>query len=165
MMFTLKWENNPQAEIEALMKRFAELPRHIAKKHLQAAMKRTMKDGVPILRGFTPPIGVTRGRRKKGVTRSTGALRRAVTTKSKYIGKNADGVVWGVVGYKYGVESRKALWLDEGTKYIAPRRILSQFRSAYDGPSLEKLKTEMAAALEKAAAELASGMNPGYKGS
>lgn len=160
-MISLTWANNPQAEIQALMNRFAALPRHIAKKHLQAAMKRTMKDGVPILRSFTPPVGVRRGRRRKGEIRSTGRLRRAVTTKARYIGRNADGVVYGVVGYKYGFESKKALWLDEGTKYIEPRGILRQFHAAYDGPSLSKLKSEMAAALEKAANELASGKNPG----
>ena len=163
-MISLTWQNNPNGDIQALMARFAELPRHIAKKHLQAAMRRAIKDGVPVLRSLTPPLGVTRGRAKKGEKRTTGALRRAVTTKAKYIGKNADGVVYGVVGYKYGIESRKALWLDRGTVRISPRLIMQQFHQQYDGPALEKLKAEMAAALEKAAIELASGKNPGYKG-
>ena len=160
-MITLKWENNPEDQIQALMERYADLPRHIAKKHLQAAMRRTLKDGVPVLRSFTPPVGARRGRRKKGERGTTGKLRRSVTTKAKYVGKNADGYVWGVVGYKYGIESKKALWLDEGTKYIAPRRIMEQFRSAYNGPAIKVLCQEMAAAFEKAVKEKESGQNPG----
>lgn len=159
-MISLRWSNNPQAEIEALMGRFAALPRHIAKKHLQAAMKRTVKDGVPVLRAITPPVGVKRGRRANGVKRSTGALRRAVITKAKYIGRNADGAVYGVVGYKAGFESRKAIWLEFGTPTIHPRKLIEQFKQQYGGPSLVKLTGEMAAALEKAANELAAGKNP-----
>ena len=161
-MISLRWDNNPDAQIQSLIDRYAALPRHIAKKHLQAAIKRTLKDAVPVLRGVTPPVGVTRGRRRKGEKRSSGALRRAVATKAKYIGRNADGVVYGVVGYKYGMESRKAIWLEFGTtRGIRPRNIISQFSQQYAGPSVEKLKAEMAAALDKAANEFASGKNPG----
>jgi len=160
-MFSLRWKNNPEQEIQALMDRFAALPRHIAKKHLQAAMKRTMKSGVPVLRSITPPTGVRRGRRRQGEKRTTGSLRRAVTTKAKYIGRNKDGIVYGIVGYKGGTESRKAIWLEFGTNKIQPRRIIEQFKQQYGGPSLATLTTEMAAALEKGAKELAAGKNPG----
>ena len=146
-------------QIAALMARFKELPRHIAKKHLQASMKRALSTGVPILRRHTPPIGSRKGRKKKG-DRSTGALRRAVTTKAKFIGRNADGIVYGVVGYKYGMQSKKALWLDAGTVKIEPRKFMDSFLAEYSGPCSERLAVEMAAALEKAAAELAAGMNP-----
>lgn len=159
-MISLTWKNNPEAEINAIMGSFAQFPRHIAKKHLQAAMRRTMKDAVPVLKQVTPPIGVTRGRRAKGVKRTTGALRRSVTTKAKYIGRNADGTVYGVVGYKAGFESRKAIWLEFGTTQIKPRLMIEQFKQRYAGPSLAKLQYEMAAALEKAAKELAAGKNP-----
>ena len=160
-MIGLRLQNDPGAEITALIARFAELPRHIAKKHLQAAMKRAIKPGVPIVRALTPPAGTRRGRRKKGDPRSTGALRRAVISKSKYTGKSSSGYVTGVVGYKYGLESRKALWLDQGTAKIQPRRFMDQFTAQYSGPVLETLKTEMVVGLEKAAKELASGKNPG----
>lgn len=165
-MISLKWENNAQAEIEALMGRFAALPRHIAKKHLQAAMKRTLKDGVPVLRSVTPPLGVKRGRRKKGAfvpqNKATGDLRRSVTTKSKYVGRNADGVVYGVVGYKAGLQSRKAIWLEYGTRRgIRPQQMIGQFMQRYSGPSLAVLQKEMAAAFEKAVREEAGGKNPG----
>jgi hypothetical protein len=164
----LKWENNVEEEIQSLIDRYAALPRHIAKKHLQAAMKRTLKDGIPILRSVTPPLGVRRGRRKKGAfvpqNKSTGALRRAVTTKSKYIGRNADGVVYGVVGYKAGYESRKAIWLEYGTRRgIRPQQMIHRFMQQYAGPSLATLKSEMVNALDKAQKEIAGGKNEGYK--
>lgn len=162
----LRWENNFEEEIQTLIGQYAALPRHIAKKHLQAAMKQTLKDGIPILRSVTPPLGVRRGRRKKGAfvpqNKSTGNLRRAVTTKSKYIGRNADGVVYGVVGYKAGYESRKAIWLEYGTRRgIRPQQMIHRFMQQYAGPSLAKLKVEMANALDKAAKEVAGGKNPG----
>jgi hypothetical protein len=174
-MFSLRWKNNPEQEIQALMDRFAALPRHIAKKHLQAAMKRTMKGGVPVLKAITPKGGArnvtaattrnskgqfTAGSGKKSRVKG-GALRRAVTTKSKYIGKNADGMVYGIVGYRAGLQSRKAIWLEFGTKNIRPQSLIERFKRQYGGPSLATLTTEMAAALEKGAKELAAGKNPG----
>lgn len=162
----LKWENNTEQEIEAIMGRYAALPRHIAKKHLQASMKRTLTDGVPILRSVTPPTGVRRGRRRRGsfvaLNRTTGQLRRSVTTKAKYIGRNADGVVYGVVGYRAGFNSRKAIWMEYGTRRgIRPQQLIHQFMQRYAGPSLARLRSEMASALEKAANEVAAGRNPG----
>jgi len=165
-MIILGWNKNPKDEIQALMDRFSALPRYIAKKHLQAAMKRTVADGVPVLRQLTPPLGVTRGRRRKGsftaLNRTTGNLRRSATTKAKYIGRNAEGVVYGVVGYRAGFNSRKAIWLEYGTRRgIRPQNIIEQFKQRYGQPSLARLATEMANALEKGAKELASGKNPG----
>lgn len=166
-MISIKWDGNAQKEIEALVGRYAALPRHIAKKHLQAAMKRTLKDGIPVLKSVTPPLGVTRGRRRKGAfsaaNRTTGQLRRSVTTKSKYIGKNAGGVVYGVVGYKAGLNSRKAIWLEYGTsRSLRPQQMIEQFKRIYAGPSLVRLQAEMAAAIEKAANEVSGGKNRGY---
>ena len=159
-MISLRWDSTMQAEIAALMDRYKALPKHIAKKHLVAAMRRTLKDGVPLLRAVTPPVGVRRGRLRRGEKRSSGALRRSVTTKAKYIGRNADGAVYGVVGYRAGMESRKALWLEFGTTRVEPRRIIAAFLQRYGGPSLDRLKGEMVAALEKAGRELDSGKNP-----
>ena len=80
--------------IGKLMKAFRGLPRHIAKKHIKAAMKRTIKPGVPILRSLTPPLSTRRGRRKKGEkARSTGELRRSVMAKTGQTGNNKDFVV------------------------------------------------------------------------
>lgn len=167
-MISLSWSGNPNAQIAALMSRYAELPRHIAKKHLQAAMKRCMKDGVPVLRSITPKgktrtikSTIRRGEFKNDFKQRGGALRRAATTKAKYIGRNKDGVVYGTIGYKAGFESRKALWLEFGTsRGIQPRKIMEQFRRQYGGPAAAKLAKEMRSALEASARELASGKNP-----
>lgn len=174
-MISLAWSGNPNAQIAALISRYAELPRHIAKKHLQAAMKRCMKDGVPALKAITPKGGTrtvraalkrgaggrfVEGSGKKSRVRG-GALRRAVTTKAKYIGRNKDGVVYGAIGYKAGFESRKAIWLEFGTgRGIEPRKIMERFRRQYGGPAAAKLAKEMRSALEKATREMASGKNP-----
>lgn len=166
-MISLNW-GTMQGEIGALMARFDELPRHIAKKHLVAAVKRAMRDGVPVLKALTPvgktktiKAAIRRGQLKTNFKQRGGALRRAVTTKAKYIGRNKDGIVYGVVGYKAGFESRKAIWLEFGTsRGVSPRNLIEQFRARYGGPAATRLAAEMAAALEKATNELASGMNP-----
>lgn len=173
-MISLNWDSM-QGEVGALMARFEELPRHIAKKHLIAALNRVLKDGVPILKSVTPKgstkivrSGLKRnsggrfvsGSGKKMRVRG-GALRRAATSKAKFVGRNRDGVVYGVVGYKAGFESRKAIWLEFGTsRGIQPRNLIEQFRSRYGGPAASRLAEEMSHALEKAANELAAGLNP-----
>jgi hypothetical protein len=173
-MISLNWEGM-QGEIGALMARYNELPRHIAKKHLQAVVKRTMNEGKPILKSITPKGATKKVRSKlkrgaggrfvegsgKKLKVRGGALRRSVTTKAKYVGRNRDGLVYGVVGYKAGMESRKAIWLEFGTnRGVEPRRLIEQFRQRYGGPAASRLAEEMARGLEKAAAELAAGMNP-----
>ena len=141
--------------IAALMESYRALPRHIAKKHAKAAIRRVMKPGVPILRRHTPPLGTRRGRRKKGEkARSTGSLRRAVTTRAGQTGRN-DGwntFVWGVLGYRAGAESRKAIWNEFGTRRgMAPRRMVEKTMSEYGGPARSAIVRELAVGLEKAA--------------
>lgn len=157
----LLWCNWDQVsgEIGALMQRYAVLPRDIAKKHLQAAMKRALRPGVPLLKAATP-VGRKLKANKKGVVkmRRSGDLRRAVTTKSRYIGRNADGIVVGTLGYKYGSESRKAIWLEFGTNAgIKPRHMVRGVMATFKPQAAAALAGEMAAALEKAAKELADG--------
>lgn len=174
-MISISWDSNfepnsydADKHIQALMKSYTALPRHIAKKHLKAAMRRTLKPGVPILRSLTPPIGTRRGRRKKGEkARSTGALRKSVTVKAGQTGNNYEfgGFVWGVLGYKFTGQDRKAIWLNYGTNRGGPAFDMIGKAMARLGPiSAQTLAKEMAAALEKAAEELAGGKNPGYGG-
>ena len=174
-MITLNW-NGMEGEIGALMARFNALPRHIAKKHLVAVIKRAGKEGVAVLKKHTPKGGTktvraalkrgsggrfVAGSGKKMRVRG-GALRRAATVKAKYQGRNRDGYAYGVLGYKYGSESRKALWLEYGTsRGIQPRGMIDKTMREWGGPAAKKLATEMKKALEKAARELASGKNPG----
>ncbi len=158
-MISLNWQGM-EGEIGAIMARFDALPRHIAKKHLLAAIKRVGKDGVKILKQNTPK---GRSRRIAGAEKMQrgGALRRAAMVRAKYYGRNADGSAVGVLGYKYGTESRKAIWLEFGTVRIAPVRMIERTMSQFRGQIGPRLENELVAALEKATAELASGMNPG----
>ena len=177
-MISIGW-NNVDGQIGALIQAYRELPRHIAKKHLKAAMRRTLKDGVPVLKSVTPK-GKTRrvrdavkrddrgrfltGSGKKRNQRG-GALRRSVRTKAQYIGRNVDGVAFGTVGYKAGEESLKALRLEFGTKRgIEPRRMMQQFRARYHSPAARLLAAELRKAIAAATRELNSGKNPGWKG-
>ena len=151
------------ADIAAMILRFQGLPRHIARKHLAAAMRRAMKPGVPILRRNTPPLGTRRGRRKAGEKAvSTGALRRSVTAKAKAVpGRSGAGVAYGVLGYRHGWESRKAIWQEFGTKRGGKaKHMAANSMTQIRGPAAATLVREMAIALEKAANELAAGKNP-----
>jgi hypothetical protein len=169
-MISLNWKT-VEGEIGALMQSYAKLPRHIAKKHLQAAMKRALKEGVPILKKNTPK-GATRVVRSSAASGSRrlakvrgGALRRAATTKAKYIGRNKDGVVVGTLGYKYGAESKKAIWLEFGTsRGIEPRRMVQRSMAEVRPKAAKRLVVEMALALGEAAKEVAGGKNKGYQG-
>jgi hypothetical protein len=152
-------------QIKALMSRYKALPKHIAKKHMMAAMRKCLNRGVPVLRKHTPPLGMKRGRRsaKSG---ATGALRRAVTVRTGMTGKNSDwnAFVWGVLGYKAGEQSRKAIWLQFGTSRGGPAYdMIGKAMQEYGPVSAARLASEMAAALEKGAAELEAGLNPTRK--
>lgn len=174
-MITLSWNSNFEPNsldldkhIGKLMRSYRELPRHIARKHLGASFRRVLKPGVAILRRNTPPLGTRRGRRKKGEKpRSTGALRRAATVRVGQTGKNKafDAFVYGVLGYRAGFESRKAIWLEFGTdngvrSFQMMQKTINEFGPVVAG----KLAQEMALSLEKAVKELAGGKNPGYGG-
>lgn len=158
-----------EGEIGALMKRYDALPRYIAKKHLKAVMKRANKSAVPALKSNTP-VGrtkvvkrtIVRGEFRENMKRRGGALRRAAAVRSYFKGNNASGVVVGVLGYKYGWESRKAIWLENGTKRgLSPRRMVATTMATWKGPAAKLLAEELAKALEKAVKEAAAGINPG----
>jgi hypothetical protein len=150
--------------VRTLMSRYRALPRHIARKHLGAAMRRLLKRGVPILRRNTPPLGVRRGRRRRGErARSTGNLRRAVTVRTGQTGGNTDfnSFVWGCLGYKAGPESRKAIWLQYGTRRgIQPVLMIERTMQEFGPIAAADLASELASALEKSAKEVSSGKNP-----
>lgn len=141
-----------EGEIVAMMQRYAQLPKAVARTHAQASMRRTIRDGVKVLRRNTPPLsGGKRGRRRKGEKRSTGALRRAVTTKAKYVAATSPKV-YGVLGYRASFESRKAIWHEFGTsRGLAPRRMMDKTMGEYGGPAADRLVRELAIGLEKAA--------------
>jgi hypothetical protein len=155
-----------EREIADLAKSYQTLPKHIAKKHMLAAMRRSVmkSKGVSILRQNTPPVGTRRGRRRKGEKRSTGELRRSVTTKAKWIGNNTTGVAVAGLGYKYGWNSRKAIWHEYGTTWQKGIGMMQRTFDQIKGKVASSLAGELAAALEKASAEVAGGKNKGYGG-
>jgi hypothetical protein len=168
--------NRIDAEIMDIMGRYASLPMHIAKKHLVAAMRRSLKDGIPILKAKTPVDTSKRfqGRDKRGhfkkstgrkAGQARGALRRAVIAKAKFIGRNADGCVVGTLGYRAPLDSRKAIWLVYGTRRgIEPRTFVQEAMDQIRPQALSKLKAEMVAAFDAAVREKSSGQNPGWNG-
>lgn len=172
-MIAVSWDSNfeptsydADKHVAGLMRAFKALPRHIAKKHLKASMRRCLKPAVPILRRHTPPLSTRRGRRRKGEKpQSTGNLRRSVTVRVGQTGNNSDfnSFVWGVLGYKASFESRKAIWLQYGTsRGIKPYQMVEKAMAEFGPVAASKLAAELAQALEKAAAELSAGKNPGY---
>lgn len=151
-------------EFGALAKAYENLPGHIAKKHLLASMRRAIvkSGGVKLLRQNTPPLGTRRGRRKKGEKpTSTGDLRKSVTTKARWIGTNKGGSAVAGLGYKYGWNSRKAIWKEYGTKWQQAMNMMQRTFDQIRDPVASQLGRELANALEKAQADLAK--NP-YKG-
>jgi hypothetical protein len=155
-----------EREIADLAKSYQTLPKHIAKKHMLAAMRRAIvkSKGVSILRANTPPVGTRRGRRKKGEKRSTGELRRSVTTKAKWIGNNTTGAAVAGLGYKYGWNSRKAIWHEYGTTWQKGIGMMERTFAQIKGKVASLLAGELASALDKASAEVAGGKNKGYGG-
>jgi hypothetical protein len=144
--------NDVDRQIGALVKNFQVLEPRIARKHLGAAMRRTMNPLKGDLRKVTPPVGTRRGRRRKGEKpRSTGALRRAVAVKTK--AKN--DAVFGVLGYRGGFESRKAIWLEFGTDRGVDARGMVKNLMAELKPKIQaRLPQELKIALERAAKDL-----------
>lgn len=170
-MISLSWNSDAyptsieaDKHVHALMLKYRALPRHIARKHIGAAMRKVLKPGIPVLRKLTPPVNTRRGRRKKGEKRrSTGNLRRAVTVRVGQTGRNGDwdSFVWGVIGYRAGIESRKAIWLNYGTSHgVRAHFMIDDFFKQFHPKLAQELTAAMADGLEKAANEVAAGKNP-----
>jgi hypothetical protein len=149
-------------QISALVKAYRELPKNIAQKHMKAAMGRAVRPFIPALRKNTPPEGLKKGRRKKGEKpRSSGALRRAVAVRTKA----RKLVVSGVLGYRAGAESRKAIWMEFGTSTgVKPRRMVERTMSEIRGKAVANLPKELAHALTKAVKDVAPPGTERYRG-
>jgi hypothetical protein len=164
-MISLDWARFNR-DIADLAQSYQELPRHIGKKHMLASMRRAIKaaGGVQKLRANTPPTNVRRGRRAKGEKRSSGELRKSVMTKAKWIGRNRDGIAVAGLGYRYGWNSRKAIWAEYGTKWQTGVAMMQRTFDSIKGQVAARLADELRTGLEKAANEIAAGKNQGYKG-
>ena len=164
-MINMNWEKL-LGENRELASKFQELPAHIAKKSLLAAMRRAIQKakGPQLLRKNTPPLNTTRGRKAKGAKKTSGALRKAVTVKAKWIGRNKDGFAVAGIGYKFGHESRKAIWHEFGTTRMAGRKMMERTFDSISDQVKKNLESELVVALERAAAEVKGGKNKGYGG-
>jgi hypothetical protein len=167
------------ADVADLMASYAAMPKHIAKKHLLASMKFAIRSarGIQVLKAMTPKAktrtvrsGIKRDERRGTFSKGSqgwekqkgGALRRAVTVNARYIGRNKDGVAVAVLGYKYGKDSKKAIWLEYGTsRGIEPRR-MGEKAMKQIGPAVRSaLGKQLAVAIDSANREIAKGKNPG----
>ncbi len=152
------------AQVGALVKAFDNLPKAIAKKHMKSAMKKALKFAVPVLKANTPKGKAQRGADGKKIKGSSGSLRRAVTVRSKFIGKNKGGFTVGAIGYKHGLQSRNAIWVEFGTKKgIEPQHFMAKTYDQIRGQVSGELTRELATALEKAAKDLAPGVEQNYR--
>lgn len=152
-----------QRQVVDLIKKFRMLPKEIARRRLRSVMRKAFKPFEPALRGNTPY--------------RSGTLMRSVTTKIKVYDKPTHGAVVGIGGYARGSLRKKrgqfvvsgsgahAIILERGTKArtrknggstgVGPaRHMLRQTYDALGNPILQTLVTELAASLEKTAAEL-----------
>jgi hypothetical protein len=152
-------------DVADIIAAYRKLPAHIAKKHLKAAMGRTIKPFIPALRANTPKY--------------TGNLKRSVTSVTRFYDKADHGAVVGVVGFSRGGKTKRnmgnhGLFVEAGTKprrtrakrfcgSMPARAMLRATLSTMRGPILANLGIDIAVALERATRELASGKNPGKK--
>jgi len=151
------------AEIEAMVRRFGELPRHIARKHLGAAMRNAVKQsrGIQVLKSLTPKAKTITER--SGDKRKGGELRKSVTVKTVAV-RNASSV-FAVLGYKFSDQSRKAIWMEYGTRRgVRSQRMAEKAFQRISGTVKSVLASNLAASLEKSVNELAGGKNPGRAG-
>lgn len=82
--------------------------------------------------------------------------------KAKWIGTNKGGWAVAGLGYKYGWNSRKAIWNEYGTRWQKGVAMMQRTFESIREPVANNLSTELAKALEKAAQEVAGGKNRGY---
>lgn len=180
-MISLSWNSNFEPNsydmsrhIRSVMRAYKKLPGHIARKYMKASMRRVLKDAVPILRRNTPKGKAyntrsavkrdSRGRFQQGSGKKMrvrgGALRRAATVRTGMTGKAGafDSFVWGVLGYKAGIESRKAIWLNYGTsRGIKPYQMIEKTMSEFGPVAASRLAKEMRRALASAVKDKAPG--------
>ena len=172
-MISIDMNSDLDDQIGELVRAYRELPKNLARKHMRAAVGRAVRPFVKDLRKNTPPLGTKRGRPPKGkarpnrvvfsggVKKSSGVLRRSVAVRTKAKG----WVAYAVLGYRAGFESRKAIWLEFGTKKgIEPRRMVEKTMGEVRGKVQANLPKELAHALTKAVKDVAPPGTGRYRG-
>jgi hypothetical protein len=160
--------------------RYKQLPRHVAYKHMAAAMKRAIRkaQGVQTLKQVCrerlnlkgtvvtkdPPKRTKAGTFKKGWNRRRrgGEFLKAIAVVSSKPkgGKNPRPLV-AKIGWRYGEQSKKAIWLEFGTsRGVKPRRMAEETFMRIRGPAMAGMKGELVYALSKAVKDLGQAKDP-----
>ena len=157
IFFKANWAEMKR-DTEALLNAYKKLPGHIAKKHLRASMRRSIKPFVPALKAATP--------------KQSGNLRRSVKTMAKFYQSANHGAVAGYVGFSRGSKTKNNMGnhsaiVEYGTGErrrknggssgrMPARRMLATTLSQHGAGILKNVVTELAVGLERAARELAA---------
>jgi len=163
LFFSAFWSDRSNRDIDDLIRAYAKLPGALARKHMKAGIRRSIKPFVPALKAATP--------------RSTGNLRRSVTTVVKF-GKKVSrgpneafrGTVFGVVGFsrkgkKKNQKGDHSVLVEQGTKprrrksgastgKMPPKHMLRDTLAAKKEGILSNLELELGVSLERATNEL-----------
>jgi hypothetical protein len=114
LFFSAFFSDKSNRDLDDLIRAYAKLPGSLARKHLKAAIRRSIKPFVPALKAATP--------------RSTGNLRRSVTTVVKFgtkvsrgSGEAFRGTAIGIVGFsrrgkKKNQKGDHSVLVESGTK-------------------------------------------------
>lgn len=160
LFFSAFFSEKSNRDIDDLIRAYAKLPGSVARKHLKAAIRRSIKPFVPALKAATP-----RG--------ATGNLRRSVTTVVKF-GKKVSrgpneafrGTAFGIVGFsrkgkKKNQKGDHSVLVEQGTKprrrksgastgKMPPKHMLRDTLAAKKEGILSNLELELGVSLQRA---------------
>ena len=172
LFFMSYFSDKSNRDLDDLIRAYGQLPGSLARKHLKAAIRRSIRPFVPALKAATP-----RGK--------TGNLRRSVKTVVRFGNKvsrsswgNFRGTAYGVVGFSKGGEKKNqkgshATFVEKGTKprfrkgakggtgrgstgTMPPKHMLRETLASKKSGILSNLELEMGVSLERATRELAT---------
>ena len=164
LFFSAFFSDKSNRDLDDLIRAYAKLPGSLARKHLKAAIRRSIKPFVPALKAATP--------------RATGNLRRSVTTVVKFGTKvtrgsmeSFRGTAIGVVGFsrkgkKKNQKGDHSVLVESGTKHrrrksgastgqSPPRHMLRDTLASKRSGILSNMEIEMGVSLERATQEAA----------
>jgi len=165
LFFSAFFSDKSNRDLDDLIRAYAKLPGSLARKHLKAAIRRSIKPFVPALKAATP-----RG--------ATGNLRRSVTTVVKFgtkvsrgSGEAFRGTAIGIVGYsrkgaKKNQKGDHSVLVEQGSKprrrklggstgTMPPKHMLRDTLAAKKSGILSNMEIEMGVSLERATQEAA----------
>jgi HK97 gp10 family phage protein len=155
IFFKANWREM-ERDTKHLMDAYRQLAPSIARKHLQASMRRAVKPFAPALKAATP--------------KDTGSLRRSVKVIVRYYKKADHGSVAGMVGFGRGSKTKNKMGnhssiVENGTKLrrrksgascgrMPARKMVAQTLNSLGQGILKNIVTELGVGLERAARDL-----------